>query len=86
MLAVCIAQAQLFADGNKRTAYGAVITFCEFNGYTFLGDSKDLAIFLEMQAYASMVRDYGDDPRDKALQALAIWLSWTVHPNDIDTP
>jgi len=50
LLAVGIAQAQSFLDGNKRTAYAAADVFLRLNGFEFQGDPLDLARQLEAVA------------------------------------
>ena len=47
LLAVGIAQAQAFLDGNKRTAYAALDVFLRLNGKAFAGDPIALAQQLE---------------------------------------
>ena len=43
LLAIGIAQAQAFVDGNKRAAYGAVRAFLRVNGLRFMGEPLELA-------------------------------------------
>ena len=50
LLAVGIAQAQAFLDGNKRTAFGAADAFLRLNRLVYQGDYLDLAKQLEVVA------------------------------------
>ena len=50
LLAVGIAQAQAFLDGNKRTAFAALDVFLRINGTSFDGDPLELAQQLEQLA------------------------------------
>jgi death-on-curing protein len=50
LLAVGIAQAQAFIDGNKRTAFGTADAFLRLNGWRHQGDYLDLARELEAVA------------------------------------
>jgi death on curing protein len=43
LLAVGISHAQAFLDGNKRTAYLALVTFLRLNDHEFIGDRLALA-------------------------------------------
>jgi death-on-curing protein len=47
LLAVGVAQAQAFLDGNKRTAYAALDVFLRLNGSSFAGDPIELGQQLE---------------------------------------
>jgi death-on-curing protein len=53
LLAVGIAQAQAFLDGNKRTAYQATDVFLWINGLKLVGDPLALAQQLEEVAERS---------------------------------
>ena len=80
LTALCISQAQAFVDGNKRTAYSSLLLFCRYNGYEFVGETMDLAVFLIVQANASEhsrfckqfkeLQVHDDDPVDIAFQAM----------------
>ena len=50
LLAVGIAQAQAFVDGNKRTAFLAADVFLRLNGWRFAGDPVEMARQLEAVA------------------------------------
>ncbi len=43
LLAIGVAQAQAFLDGNKRTAFAACDVFLRMNGYAFRGNPVDMA-------------------------------------------
>jgi len=47
LLAIGVAQAQAFLDGNKRTAFAAADVFLRLNGLAFAGDPLELARQLE---------------------------------------
>jgi death-on-curing protein len=70
-----ISQAQAFLDGNKRTAYLAMVTFLRINGHAYTGDRIALARQLEQFAERSA------DP-DAAINALEAWLRENVRPRD----
>lgn len=78
LTAVAISQAQAFLDGNKRTAEGAMVGFLRLNGYRFIGNGLQVALFLEINAFLSEVPNRGDEPREKGLQAFALWLESAV--------
>jgi len=70
LLAIAISQAQVFIDGNKRTAYVAARVFLEINGQTFVGAPLDLARWLVTLA---------EDSRNRALHAhFTSWLRGQV--------
>lgn len=78
MTAIAVSQAQAFVDGNKRAASGSLDLFLWFNGYEFIGDWMQVALFLEINAFLSEVPNRGDEPREKGLQAFALWLESAV--------
>lgn len=47
ILGVALSQAQSFLDGNKRTAYTAVVAFLRLNGARFIGEPLEMAQWLE---------------------------------------
>lgn len=67
LLAVGIAQAQAFVDGNKRTALIAMDIFLEENGVLFIGD--DLMIMDHLVRIAEEI-----DDRDGATDRFEAWL------------
>ena len=67
LLAIGIAQAQAFIDGNKRTAYAALDTFLRLNDQAYTGRPLELAHQLE--AVASR-----DDSLDAATERFDAWL------------
>jgi death on curing protein len=67
LLAVGIAQAQAFIDGNKRTAYAALDVFLRLNGRGFIGDPIALAQQLEDVATRT-------DSLDAATRRFETWL------------
>lgn len=67
LLAVGIAQAQAFLDGNKRTAYGALDVFLRLNHTVFSGEPLALAKQLEAVAERS-------DGLDAATARFEAWL------------
>ncbi len=72
LLAVGIAQAQTFIDGNKRTAFAALYAFLRVNGCTYQGEELELAYQIEALA-----------TRTDSLEAVTIrledWLRERVH-------
>jgi len=50
------------------------------NGFRFNGNGLQVALFLEINAYLSEVPNRGDEPREKGLQAFALWLESVVVP------
>jgi prophage maintenance system killer protein len=82
MTAISISQAQAFVDGNKRAAGAALDLFLWFNGYLFSGNWMQVALFLEINALLSEVPNRGDEPREKGLQAFALWLESVVVPRE----
>ncbi|MBI3980116.1 MAG: type II toxin-antitoxin system death-on-curing family toxin [Chloroflexi bacterium] len=67
LLAVGIAQAQAFLDGNKRTAYAAADVFLRLNGWAFSGDPVELGEQLEAVATRT-------DSLDAATDRFEQWL------------
>lgn len=67
LLAVGIAQAQAFLDGNKRTAFVCMDTFLRVNGHQFAGDSIELAQQLEQIATRQ-------DTLPAATERFEVWL------------
>ena len=67
LLAVGVAQAQAFLDGNKRTAYAALDVFLRLNGVTFSGAPVELAQQLEDVATRT-------DSLDAATRRFEDWL------------
>ncbi len=55
LLGIGISQAQAFLDGNKRTAYLAMVAFLRLNGFSYLGDRLELA--QQFEAFAHRSRD-----------------------------
>ena len=82
MTAISISQAQAFVDGNKRAAEGSLKTFLRFNGFRFTGNWMQVALFLEINAFLSEAPNRGDEPREKGLQAFALWLESVVVPRE----
>ncbi len=80
-LATGISQNQPFLDGNKRTAYAAMITFLDINGLGIRADSTEIA----RQFIAVGERD---GTLEDATSAFATWLRERVHPtkNEPDEP
>lgn len=72
-LIIAIAEAQAFADGNKRTAMQAGMMFLDYNGLRFAGDVDLLAVLIEEAA---------STPQDEAIDRLVTWL----HPQMEPTP
>ncbi len=66
LLGIGISQAQAFLDGNKRTAYLAMVTFLRYNGHSYSGDHLDLA--QQFETFARVSRD----PR--AVDEFESWL------------
>lgn len=77
-LGVSIAQAQAFSDGNKRAGTASTIVFIRRNRYDFSGSPMQLAKFIELQAYVSMVDGFGDGPERLGRETLALWLESTM--------
>jgi death-on-curing family protein len=61
LLAIGISQNQPFVDGNKRTAFLALITFLGINGLAFEGDHMGLARQIEMVAERTSSLDDATD-------------------------
>ena len=77
LLAVGISQAQAFLDGNKRTAYLAMVTFLQINGFAYTGDHITLAQQFEQAADRSV-------KPDAALDTFEAWLREHVQPRSTD--
>lgn len=73
LLAVGIAQAQAFLDGNKRTAYTALDVFLRLNGMAFTGEPIALAEQLEQVATRT-------DSLDAATRCFEDWLRQHTGP------
>ncbi len=73
MLAVGIAQNQPYVDGNKRTAYIAMLVFLRVNGLPFQGDY--LALARELEAVATRT-----DSLDAATRRFEEWLRRRAGP------
>lgn len=71
ILAVGIAQAQAFVDGNKRTALIVMDTFLEENGSLFIGD--DLMVMEHLVRIAEEIND-----REGTTDAFEAWLRKNV--------
>jgi death-on-curing protein len=67
ILAVGISQAQVFVDGNKRTALIAMDVFLRGNGYIFTGD--DLVVTEHLERIAEQIND-----REGATDRFEAWL------------
>ena len=78
-LATGISQNQPFLDGNKRTAYAAMITFLDINGLEIQADSTEIA----RQLIAVAERD---GSLEEATSAFATWLRERVHAIGPDAP
>jgi death-on-curing protein len=50
LLAIGISQNQLFADGNKRTAFASLVAFLRLNDHAYIGGAIELAQQLELVA------------------------------------
>jgi death-on-curing protein len=75
VLAVGIAQAQAFLDGNKRAAYAALDVFLRLNGQAYTSDPLALAQQLEEVANRA-------DSLDAATARFEAWLRERVAPLD----
>lgn len=73
LLAVGIAQAQAFLDGNKRTAFAACDVFLRMNGCAFRGNPVDMA---------KRLQSLGERTDDLAAATVRFegWLREHVHP------
>jgi death-on-curing family protein len=80
-LGVSIAQAQAFSDGNKRAGTATTIVFIRRNGYRFCGSVMQVAKFIELQAYVSMVDGFGDFPEQLGRETFALWLESVIEPD-----
>lgn len=81
-LATGISQNQPFLDGNKRSAYAAMITFLDINGLGIRAKSAEIA----RQLIAVAERE---GTLEDATSAFATWLGERVHataPNDPTEP
>ena len=74
VLAVGIAQAQAFLDGNKRAAFAAADVFLRLNGLLFSGDPLDLAQQLEVLATRA-------DSLERATDRFEQWLRHRIGPS-----
>lgn len=72
LLGTGISQAQAFLDGNKRTAYLAMVTFLRLNGFAYVGNRMELA--QQFEAFALRSRDA------QALDDFECWLRLRVAP------
>lgn len=72
ILAVGLSQAQAYVDGNKRTAYYAMVVFLEVNRWRIEAPSLELARQLELVAERT-------DSLDAATDRFASWLRHYVH-------
>jgi death on curing protein len=73
LLGVGVSQAQAFLDGNKRTAYLALVTFLEISGHTYTGNHIALAEQFELVAERS-------SETEAALDDFETWLRGNVRP------
>lgn len=73
MLAVGISQNQPFLDGNKRTAYVAMVTFLDRNGWAV--DAAPLEVAKHLIAVAER-----DGSLEEATDAFAAWLRERLIP------
>ena len=73
LLAVGVAQAQAFLDGNKRTAFACLDVFLRVNRHHFAGGPIDLAQQLEAIATRQ-------DTLPEATQRFEAWLRERVQP------
>lgn len=78
-LATGISQNQPFLDGNKRTAYAAMITFLDINGLEVRADSTEIA----RQLIAVAERE---GSLEEATGTFAMWLRERVQPVGTDAP
>jgi death-on-curing protein len=74
LLATGISQAQAFLDGNKRTAYLALNTFLEMNGFSYTGDH--IALAQQLEQVATPATDAAT-----ATDAFEAWLRDNVSPH-----
>lgn len=72
-LAVGISQAQAFVDGNKRTAFAAMLTFLGINGYWLTASGLEIANWLIATAEAKT-------DRDQVIASFTDWLRSHVVP------
>jgi death-on-curing family protein len=77
-LGVSIAQAQAFSDGNKRAGAASTIVFIRRNSYRFHGSWMQVAKFIELQAYVSIVDGFGDFPERLGRETFALWLESVI--------
>ncbi len=78
-LATGISQNQPFLDGNKRTAYAAMITFLDINGVGIQAGSAEIA----RQLIAVAERE---GSLEDATSAFATWLRERVQPTNANDP
>jgi len=78
-LATGISQNQPFLDGNKRTAYAAMITFLDINGLEVRAESAEIA----RQLIAVAERE---GSLEEATTAFATWLRERVRAIGADAP
>ena len=77
-LAIGISQNQPFLDGNKRTAFVAMLTFLDINGFEIRAGSVDVA--RQLVAVAEREGSLED-----ATSAFAMWLRERVQPTPEST-
>lgn len=77
-LAVGISQNQPFLDGNKRTAFTAMVSFLEMNGFRI--DAAPLQIAEHLVQVAERTGD-----RDEAAAEFAAWVRERLRPIDAST-
>jgi death on curing protein len=78
LLGFGISQAQAFLDGNKRTAYLAMVVFLRINGFSYVGNRIELAQHLEQLAERT-----GD--ANTAVDEFEAWLREKVRARSEDT-
>ena len=76
LLAVGVAEAQAFLEGNKRTAYAVLDVFLRINGFALGGDPLEIAKQLEMLGARC-------DSLDAATGRFETWLRGRVVPSDV---
>lgn len=74
-LAIGISQNQPFLDGNKRTAFIAMVTFLELNGFKINAESLHIAKQLEQVAERSRELEH-------ASQEFTTWIRERLTPLD----
>ena len=75
LLAVGVAEAQAFLEGNKRTAYAVLDVFLRINGLALGGDPLDVA--QELEALGART-----DSLDAATERLEVWLRARIVPSE----